>query len=234
MGNHTSYQVAHTVVIRHDYFTDGTCNVDMVPTAATLRAMHNGGFLFRKQDACTWVVLRAATANSEPISLDFELKNHTPSFYYYSHFDGDISQEAFHTLTYVGEKGVWALVTIHTDGFGGGDRISVIPIRSKEKYWEVILFSKHGKPNDGLTLEDEQGHLSFSEGTPVEVPGVAYEALRFVSLTPVSLRQRYPYRIRLIAHMRQSRSMLCNVAAPQPGVLSHFDPKGSISVYCYC
>ena len=234
MGSHTSYQVVHTVVISHDYFTDSTCRVDLVPTGATLRAMNNGGFLFRQQDACTWVVLCSKVAGSHSTALDFEIRHHAPSFYYYSRFDDDVPKDASYSLTYVGKKGVWALMTVSADAFDGSDRTSVIPIRSKEKYWEIILFSKYGKLSDRLTLEDEQGHLSFSEGTPVEVPGVAYQALRFVSLTPVSLRDRYPYRIRLMEQLRQSRITLCGIAAPQPAVSSHFDPQGAITVYCYC
>lgn len=232
MGRNTSYQIVHTVIIHHDYFTDRACSVDMVPTAATLRAMHNNGFLLRKQDACTWLVLSPTIADNQPLSLDFEIRHRAPTFYYYSRFDSDVSEGASYSLTYVGERGIWAVVTILVAG--AQHTTSVIPIRSMEKYWEVILFSKHGKRSNPLILEDEQGQLSFSEGKPVEVPGVAFEALRFVSLTPVSLRDRYPYRIRLMEQLRQHRLMLCGIAAPKPSASSHFDPNGAITVYCYC
>jgi hypothetical protein len=205
-----------------------------VPTMGTRQAMSNAGFLFRKHDACTWVVLSSTLAGSPSISLDFEIRNYEPAFYYYSHFNGDVPEKVNHSLTYVGQKGVWALMTIHADAFGGIGTTSVIPIGSKEKYWEVILIAKHGKLSDGLTLEEEQGRLSFSEASPVEIPGVPYRTLRFLSLTPILLRDRYPYRIRLIERLRQSRLLLCHIAAPQPAASSHFDPQGAITVYCYC
>lgn len=232
MGSQHSYQIAHTVIIHHEYFTGNTCQVALVPTPETIRTMRNHGLLIRQQDACTWVMLAAAEADDN-MPLHFEIRHQTPAFYFYSLFDSDTAIEGPCSLSYVGGRGVWASMTIRADALSRGDRTSLIPIRCKEKYWEIILFSKYGKLSDSLAAEDEEGRLFFSAGTPVEVPG-AGPALRFVSTVPVALRDRYPYRLRLMERLRQGVVMRCRIAVPQPSVVSPFDPHGAITVYCYC
>ena len=237
MSNTASYSVCNTVTIVHEYFNTDKCHLDLVPSAGSAQQLKKAGMIFRKQNRCTWIMLKldgapSGTSLSDSKPLQFDLRNHTAEFYYYSQPTWEAPVGMGCKLEYIGRNGVWAALTMPTVFSEAGATLT-IPINSKQKFWEFILLPKSGIATEDLQIRDDKNLLHFEKGEWVKFPGEKQPVLRFVSTEAVTLRDSYPYRIRLWENKTNGENMLCSLTSPKPSAMSTITPENTITSYCY-
>ena len=237
MDNTATYTAWITITISHDYFINGSNCITLVPTRDTHKLLTKGGIIIRRSGNGTWLLLKQEGLNEiveeELIGqLEFCLMNTDAGFYYYTN-TAVADEMPVWGLKDVGKNGIWKVLTIYVDKGLLKHKTAVnIEIESVEKLLEFLIIAKSGNRPQLLVREDND-KLVFDQ-SQVDFPGEPLPVYRFVTTTPVALKEAHDYKIRLWEVKENGESLLSSgLPFPKASSSSIIDSQNTISSYFY-
>ena len=242
-----NYRPLYSLRVMHDYFDRGVCRALRCRIApAEARLWHRRGLLLRQLDGNEWTILydsdgAGVDTASDVLVLEMEMAD--PAFVLYTQWDG-FNPNAAHGLKLPQEEEIADAVKSIRETAPGraiGSGFCTIRIRMTDKMvkaaqdrkpmgctlqfhapscrWEYLLVPRGGDTAEAgkYLLEEAGGKLHFPPFAPERIYG--RRMLRAVSEESVPMRERYGYRLRVVAAGSGGRkqTVLRHIAPPEPG-----------------
>ena len=246
----STYRPLYSFRIEHDYFVGGICRAlqcAVLPSGQEL--MTQRGLLLRQTAQTEWTVLYDADGAgvdtaSDAIALGLSISD--PAFVLYTEWQGfnpaavyrlDLplaDGNALATKVIVDTESTRRIgmplctICLHlTDdvwqaAVSGSPKNDTIKFQAPERYWEYIIIKQNSNREvllERLKMDTDKKLLTFK--TLERTSEFGRDAYRTVSEEAVPIRERYDFRLNLIAtpenSNRQKQVLLRNVEHPKPG-----------------
>lgn len=246
----SNYRPLYSIRIEHEYFLGGICRAlqcTVLPTGQEL--MSRRGLLFRQMAQNEWTILYDADGAGVDTASDaiaFGMSISDPAFVLYTEWP-TFNPNAVYCLDLPAEtevvNGVEAIASTNakskigtplctinvrlTDDVwqtaeNGTPKTTVIMFKAPERYWEYVLIKQNSNrdiPLERLSLTTDKELITFKAFERTSEFG--RESFRTVSEKAVPMRERYDFRLNLVAtpegSNRQKQVLLRNVEHPMPG-----------------
>lgn len=243
-----NYRPLYSLRIEHDYFDRGVCRAlrcRIAPAEAGL--WHRRGLLLRQPCGNEWTVLydsdgAGVDTASDVLALEMDMTD--PAFVLYTQWEGFQPDAAYSLELPSEEETADAANAIRrtASGRGIGSGFCKVRIRLTEKLlqaaregraesctlrfrapecrWEYLLVPRAGDTvaAERYLLEEADGKLHFPPFEPELIYG--RELLRTISEESIPMRERYGYRLRVVAPAGsggRKQTILRHLAPPEPG-----------------
>ena len=246
----STYRPLYSFRIEHDYFVGGICRaLQCIVLPSGQELMTQRGLLLRQTAQNEWTVLYDADGAgvdtaSDAIALGLSISD--PAFVLYTEWQGFSPSVSYRLDLPLANGNAFASeVIVDTENkrrigmplctitlrltenlwqaaVKGTPKCDTIKFKVPERYWEYILIkqSNHREfPLEQLRLYTDKNLLTFNSFEKTNEFG--RDAYRTVSEKAVPIRERYDFRLNLIAtpenSNRQKQILLRNVEHPKPG-----------------
>lgn len=196
------------------------CGIELMPSFETYLLLKKAGVIWRKQDAITWILIKADFDENETdrtslilgedrCQLVFNLKPLDSAFNYFSCTEelyGDYWRLIRNEKSQIVRYNLHILIT---NQLIRETKKIQIKIQSKEAYWAFILIPKYTKRDAIIELRENNRKLIFTTTEKFEQPG---EDSAFICMTTekIAMKEIYEYQISLWEKKNSGERILSN------------------------